>query len=949
MKIKLTDIDANLRETPSLTGNGNKVLAVKNDTTDVEWRSIQTFIEAPLDGKQYARQNGDWSPVVATGGSGGGGSGSTPLPMPELRGITTTTNSGSSIDVSIPAGAVEGDYAVFFYSGGNSLSVPTGWLIGNIANGNGWNAGLFTKTLTASDITAGKVTGTFNGSYSNSATLIIFKGNTYVRNMFVRSTYVPVGSFGLEMNNFISSDYIIAAIAGRSSQLSTLDGGTILSQQGSNGGYMNVYEFPATSGARRFTGSIIDNGGYDTSILVIGVGPSNAEGGSAGYPALDNNAGKVLTVKNDLTGVEWKPATAASTFTTLSDAPTTYVGQANRIPTVRSNETGLKFFKLVDNESEAGSGVDGNISPYGSHRYWKLEIAAGSVWVAPDINFYSVPGTAIDRTLATATVPNGNTYQGDTGSYRPQYAIDNSTTTLWGANDGIATDYIVDFKTPVSVTAVSWLITNNDRRLPKGWWTSYSDDGTTWTRAWNTDVVDWSPIANNAAYTTVSPLYQVETPAGHWVPKKALALRDVDADGIAGGQVLVWDAASSTFKPGNILPEAPADNYLYARKNDNWEKFLLPVEAPIEYIQPFVHSVAFNQGAPGGGAFTLPFTPKVGNVMAVLVGTNQGHNNQAGWTVVTTFSNGWFGKVSLSWILVTADNLAAVSRPTDSADAAVFVEIDKHTIADMANPLDGAMYGNSDTTAGSYTPTIASGIFFGALTREGSVTSTNPNAVASNNTYGGGSSNRYAGGFTITPAEAGVQQDLTYALNGGGSGVFFAIHYALGIPGNGLSSLPDVDFATKDPVQSDILTYNATAEKWQPKPGFNEAPTDGKQYARKNGAWIEVPPVVGYIPVANKSDDYTLQLGDGQSYLRFTADVQQICTVPTNASVAFPIGTQVNLRQAGIGVVLVSGASGVTVNYSADFLSQSRTKSSSIALIKVGTDEWDLMGDLEIA
>jgi hypothetical protein len=130
---------------------------------------------------------------------------------------------------------------------------------------------------------------------------------------------------------------------------------------------------------------------------------------------------------------------------------------------------------------------------------------------------------------------------------------------------------------------------------------------------------------------------------------------------------------------------------------------------------------------------------------------------------------------------------------------------------------------------------------------------------------------------------------------------------------------------------------------------ISEAPADGKQYARKDSTWSEVAPVNGPIVVANKSSDYTLRLIDAQSYLRFTAAVQQICTIPTNANVTFPIGTQINIRQAGTGVALVAGASGVVVNYSADFLPQTRTQSSSIALIKVGTDEWDLMGDLELA
>lgn len=130
---------------------------------------------------------------------------------------------------------------------------------------------------------------------------------------------------------------------------------------------------------------------------------------------------------------------------------------------------------------------------------------------------------------------------------------------------------------------------------------------------------------------------------------------------------------------------------------------------------------------------------------------------------------------------------------------------------------------------------------------------------------------------------------------------------------------------------------------------FPEAPADGKQYARQSGAWVEVAQVKSVIPVKNLNSNYTLSSDDGQSYLRFTSTDQQICTVPSNSSLAFPIGTQIKLRQANTGEIVVASASGVTINVATDFIAQSRTKGSSIALIKVGTDEWDLMGDLKLS
>jgi hypothetical protein len=69
-------------------------------------------------------------------------------------------------------------------------------------------------------------------------------------------------------------------------------------------------------------------------------------------------------------------------------------------------------------------------------------------------------------------------------------------------------------------------------------------------------------------------------------------------------------------------------------------------------------------------------------------------------------------------------------------------------------------------------------------------------------------------------------------------------------------------------------------------------------------------------------------------------------TVPTNASVAFPIGSTVNLLQTGAGQVTVSGPAGGTLNFTPG--SKFRTQWSSATLIKRATDTWVLIGDLTL-
>jgi hypothetical protein len=66
-------------------------------------------------------------------------------------------------------------------------------------------------------------------------------------------------------------------------------------------------------------------------------------------------------------------------------------------------------------------------------------------------------------------------------------------------------------------------------------------------------------------------------------------------------------------------------------------------------------------------------------------------------------------------------------------------------------------------------------------------------------------------------------------------------------------------------------------------------------------------------------------------------------TIPLNSSVAFPIGTVINIFQAGAGQITVVGAGGVTLR--APGGAKTRVQYSVISLWKRNTDEWVLSGD----
>jgi hypothetical protein len=68
--------------------------------------------------------------------------------------------------------------------------------------------------------------------------------------------------------------------------------------------------------------------------------------------------------------------------------------------------------------------------------------------------------------------------------------------------------------------------------------------------------------------------------------------------------------------------------------------------------------------------------------------------------------------------------------------------------------------------------------------------------------------------------------------------------------------------------------------------------------------------------------------------------------VPLNSSVAFPVGSQINLLQTNTGQVTIAGASGVTVNATPGL--KFRDRWSGASLIKRSTDGWVLVGDVSV-
>jgi hypothetical protein len=147
---------------------------------------------------------------------------------------------------------------------------------------------------------------------------------------------------------------------------------------------------------------------------------------------------------------------------------------------------------------------------------------------------------------------------------------------------------------------------------------------------------------------------------------------------------------------------------------------------------------------------------------------------------------------------------------------------------------------------------------------------------------------------------------------------------------DGVTSAIQTQLDAKAPIASPTFTGTVTVA------ASGIAFTDGTQ--TKEG-------VPSRTTISQKTDSYTLSaLTERDTLIEMGKATAQTVTIPTNATVAFPVGTSIDILQTGAGQVTIAGASGVTVNATPGL--KLRTQWSSATLFKRATDTWVVMGDL---
>jgi hypothetical protein len=149
------------------------------------------------------------------------------------------------------------------------------------------------------------------------------------------------------------------------------------------------------------------------------------------------------------------------------------------------------------------------------------------------------------------------------------------------------------------------------------------------------------------------------------------------------------------------------------------------------------------------------------------------------------------------------------------------------------------------------------------------------------------------------------------------------------------------------PSSSDDSTKFATTEWVQDKVGaLGTMATQNTNSATMTGNSTIDGILLGYrnIPQDAQSTGYTLALTDSGKHIYYTGGAATL-TIPTNATVAFIVGSAITIINNGSGALTIS-ASGITLNYAGTTYTGSRTLATKglATLIKVDTDTWFISG-----
>ena len=180
------------------------------------------------------------------------------------------------------------------------------------------------------------------------------------------------------------------------------------------------------------------------------------------------------------------------------------------------------------------------------------------------------------------------------------------------------------------------------------------------------------------------------------------------------------------------------------------------------------------------------------------------------------------------------------------------------------------------------------------------------------------------------------------------SGDIEGVTAGTGISGGGTSGTVTItnSMATEITAKGDLIvgTGNAT---------FDNLPvgTNGHILVADSGAATGLAYSAGIPVVLNaQTATYTVVLGDAYKLVTMSVATANDFQIPTNANVAFPVGTVINVIQIGAGQTTIKAVTSATTTISSTGATATapklRAQFSAASCIKVATDTWYVVGDI---
>lgn len=183
---------------------------------------------------------------------------------------------------------------------------------------------------------------------------------------------------------------------------------------------------------------------------------------------------------------------------------------------------------------------------------------------------------------------------------------------------------------------------------------------------------------------------------------------------------------------------------------------------------------------------------------------------------------------------------------------------------------------------------------------------------------------------------------------GGGSGTVTSVTAAdTSIVIAGTAAAPTVATGTLDVIAAD----HAPAANWSNnshKITSVSDPSGAQDAMTKHYADANYAPLTAASQITGNNQtgtSYTLALADAGEVVELNNAGGITLTIPTNGTIAFPVGTVIELWQQGAGQVTVSPAGGVTMR-SPSSKTKLAGQYASATLRQRATDEWSLEGDI---